>query len=37
MWGYFTVVKDSMKSSLGRGIILHLKEELEEFVNELSI
>jgi molecular chaperone HtpG len=37
--GHFTVVKDTVNPSIGRGslIILHLKEEQEEFVNERSI
>jgi len=37
--GHFTVVKDTVNPSLGRGslVILHLKEEQEEFINERSI
>jgi len=37
--GHFTVVKDTVNPPIGRGtlIILHLKEEQEEFLNERSI
>jgi len=37
--GHFTVTKDTVNESIGRGtkVILHLKEEQEEFLNERSI